>query len=225
MCVFFEVLACVRSRARLTHAPYPGKARRPPRPSSCAPRATVRFDRYIPTLVVSILAQNCVAKAESRAALVVRAARSRVRDERAAARDVAWQGPSFSVAALWFAQSFMLPTSEMLGDTFLPSSSECGNFNGGNKASYLDNQKDSMPSTIRELNGNRMQLNVQGQAEGAYHVTEHQKVFNRRDTTNYESYGNMTGNKHMPVSQESALNQHDNPYKESTVYNRFDYCM
>lgn len=100
---------------------------------------------------------------------------------------------------------------------------ECGNFNGGNKASYLDNQKDSMPSTIRELNGNRMQLNVQGQSDGAYHVTEHQKVFNRRDTTNYESYGNMTSNKHMSVSHESTLNQHDNPYKESTVYNRFQH--
>ena len=47
---------------------------------------------------------------------------------------------------------------------------ECGNFNGGNKASYLDNQRDSMPKTIRELNGNKMQLNVQGQGEGAYHM-------------------------------------------------------
>ena len=100
---------------------------------------------------------------------------------------------------------------------------ECGNFNGGNKATYLDNQRDSMPTTIRELNGNKMHLNVQGQAEGAYHVTEHQKVFNRRDTTNVANFGNMTGNKFMPSSQESALNQHDNPYKEATVYNRFEH--
>ena len=100
---------------------------------------------------------------------------------------------------------------------------ECGNFNGGNKASYLDNQRDSMPKTIRELNGNKMHLNVQGQGEGAYHVTEHQKVFNRRDTTNVASFGNMTGNKYMPSSHESALNQHDNPYKEATVYNRFEH--
>ena len=100
---------------------------------------------------------------------------------------------------------------------------ECGNFNGGNKASYLDNKRDSMPTTIRELNGNKMHLNVQSQGEGAYHVTEHQKVFNRRDTTNVANYGNMTGNKFMPSSQESSLNQHDNPYKESTMYNRFEH--
>ena len=121
--------------------------------------------------------------------------------------------------------SIMSPLLDVLRpsrkENVLTNLRECGNFNGGNKATYLDNQRNSMPATIRELNGDKMHLNVQGQGEGAYHVTEHQKVFNKRDTTNYESYGNMTGNAYMPASQESASNQHDNPYKESTVYNRF----
>ena len=102
---------------------------------------------------------------------------------------------------------------------------ETGNVNGAKKAPYLEKQDGAAPPTLREINGQKVHLNVQSQADGAYHVTEHQKVFNQRETTNVGNYGNVGGGVTglAPTSNESALNQHDNPYKEITTYNRFEH--
>jgi len=102
---------------------------------------------------------------------------------------------------------------------------ECGNINGVAPASYVDNQKDSCPKTIREINGSKFHMNIQGQGGDAYHVTEHQKVFNQRDKTNYSTFGNVGGSVQglAPASNDSAMNQRDNPYKEATTYNRFEH--
>ena len=102
---------------------------------------------------------------------------------------------------------------------------ECGNVNGVGPASYVDNQKDSCPKTLREINGSKFHMNIQGQGGDAYHVTEHQKVFNQREKTNYSSFGNVGGSQQglAPMSNNSAMNQRDNPYKEATTYNRFEH--
>lgn len=102
---------------------------------------------------------------------------------------------------------------------------ETGNVNGAKKAPYLEKQDGAAPPTLREINGQKVHLNVQSQADGAYHVTEHQKVFNQRETTNVGNYGNVGGGVTglAPTSNEAELNQHDNPYKEITTYNRFEH--
>ena len=102
---------------------------------------------------------------------------------------------------------------------------ECGNINGATPGSYIDNQKDSCPKTLRELNGSKFHMNIQGQGGDAYHVTEHQKVFNQREKTNYSSFGNVGGAQQglAPMSNDSAMNQRDNPYKESTTFSRFEH--
>ena len=102
---------------------------------------------------------------------------------------------------------------------------ECGNVNGIMPASYVDNQQGSCPKTLREINGDKIHMNVQGQGGNAYHVTEHQRVFNQREKTNYSTYGNVGGSVQglAPTSNDSVQNQRDNPYKEATTYNRFEH--
>ena len=102
---------------------------------------------------------------------------------------------------------------------------ESGNVNGAKKAPYLEKQDGAAPKTLREINGQKVHLNVQSQQDGAYHVTEHQKVFNQRETTNVGNYGNVGGGVTglAPSSTEATVNQRDNPYKEHTTYNRFEH--
>lgn len=102
---------------------------------------------------------------------------------------------------------------------------ESGNVNGANLGPYITKQDGAAPKTLREINGQKIHLNVQGQQDGAYHVTEHQRVFNQRETTNIVNMGNVSGSVQglAPTSSEAHYNQRDNPYKESTTYNRFEH--
>jgi hypothetical protein len=101
---------------------------------------------------------------------------------------------------------------------------ECGSVNGANKSVYVKEGFKAAP-TLREINGEKQHLNIQGQAGDAYQVTEHQRVFNQRETTNASNYGNVGGSVTglAASSQEAYGNQHDNPYKETTTYNRFEH--
>lgn len=102
---------------------------------------------------------------------------------------------------------------------------ESGNVNGASLGPYITKQDGAAPKTLREINGQKVHLNVQGQQDGAYHVTEHQRVFNQRDTTNVVNMGNISGSVQglAPTSSEAHYNQRDNPYKETTTYNRFEH--
>ena len=109
-------------------------------------------------------------------------------------------------------------------ETTLQNMRECGNVNGACKSTYIKEGM-AVADTLREMNGQKMHLNVQGQGGDAYNVTEHQRIFNQRETTNAANFGNVggsvTGLAH--VSNEAVSNQRDNPYKEATTYNRFEH--
>ena len=103
---------------------------------------------------------------------------------------------------------------------------ECGNVNGVQRGPNLDNQRDACPATIRELNGQKMHLNVQGQNSNGYTVAGTQSIFrNNREDTHVENMGNIGGGIQglAPASKDAYYSQRDNPYKETTTFSRMEH--
>ena len=105
---------------------------------------------------------------------------------------------------------------------------ECGSVNGVQRGPKLDNQRDACPPTIRELNQQKMHLNVQGQTQGgdAHKVTGGPgAIKDYRESVHVQNMGNFSGSAVglAAQSQVAYYNQNNNPYKEATTYNRFEH--
>ena len=88
--------------------------------------------------------------------------------------------------------------------------------------SYLSNQKE-MKITNRHMNPHSLNhYNVQGQGNGAYEVSEHVSVPNQRDDTSVYYVG-TSGNSQGLMTYDAAYNQTNNPFKETTTYNRIPH--
>ena len=80
-------------------------------------------------------------------------------------------------------------------------------------ATPIYNPGDRTRTTVREQTEKGSQhQNIQGQKDGGYKVTEHQKVHQERDTTNMQHIGAAVG-PDQAMSQYSAYNQRNNPNK------------
>ena len=80
-------------------------------------------------------------------------------------------------------------------------------------ANPIYNPGDRTRTTVREQTEKGSQhQNIQGQKDGGYKVTEHQKVHQERDTTNIQHIGSAVG-PDQSMSQYSAYNQRNNPNK------------
>jgi hypothetical protein len=80
-------------------------------------------------------------------------------------------------------------------------------------ANPVHNPGDRTRTTVREQTEKGAQhQNIQGQTDGGYKVSKHQKVQQERDTTNVQHIGNVAGQE-QAMSQQSVYNQRNNPNK------------
>ena len=118
---------------------------------------------------------------------------------------------------------FMKAAIAPLMDVLRPSKKEnvVGNINpSGNvqmsvKAPPVFNPADRAPTTIKETTVGKLDcnhLNIQGQVDGAYIVTEQQSVGQERDTTSCQYYGDGGNSTGVPLYN-AAYNQRNNVNK------------
>jgi hypothetical protein len=118
---------------------------------------------------------------------------------------------------------FMKAAIAPLMDVLRPSKKEnvVGNINpSGNvqmsvKAPPVFNPADRAPTTIKETTVGKLDcnhLNIQGQVDGAYTVTEQQSVGQERDTTSCQYYGDGGNSTGVPLYN-AAYNQRNNVNK------------
>ena len=117
----------------------------------------------------------------------------------------------------------MAPVMDILRPT--KKENVLGNINpSGNVQQHVSglpvyNPADRAPTTIRETTEGKLDmthLNVEGQADGAYTVTDQQSVEQQRDTTNCQYYGDGGNNNAGIALYNAAYNQRNNVNKAYT---------
>jgi hypothetical protein len=99
-----------------------------------------------------------------------------------------------------------------------------GDASGSERTPMVD-LNDTLPTTTKETTMFSPNTYVQNQAGDAYLVTQHQPVYNQRDTTNQSAMNGVggAGTKHGAKHYGAAYNQVNNESKEKSVVNRANH--
>ena len=84
----------------------------------------------------------------------------------------------------------------------------------------MNNPNDVTPTTIRETTLHSVDFNVNNQSSQQYINTYRPPEETNRQTTNYETYGNVGNNITGDMSYGAAYNQTNNGLKAQTIHNR-----
>ena len=87
-------------------------------------------------------------------------------------------------------------------------------------SSYILNPKDITNTTIKETTLYSPNFNIDNQKEGHYVDTHTPLETTQRESTNYETYGNVGNNYEGQMEYGSVYRQHNNDIKSQTIYNR-----
>ena len=95
-----------------------------------------------------------------------------------------------------------------------------GDASGSERTPMVD-LNDTLPTTTKETTMFSPNTYIQNQAGDAYLVTQHQPVYNQRDTTNQSAMNGVggAGTKHGAKHYGAAYNQVNNESKEKSVVN------
>ena len=88
------------------------------------------------------------------------------------------------------------------------------------EAGYVNNPNDVTPTTIRETTLHSVDFNVNNQSSQQYVNTYTAPEETNRQTTNYQTYGNVGNNITGDMSYGAAYNQTNNGLKAQTIHNR-----
>jgi len=88
------------------------------------------------------------------------------------------------------------------------------------ESNYVMNPNDVVPTTIKETTTHSVEFNVNNQSAQQYVNTYVAPQETNRQTTQYNSYGNIGNNYAGDMSYESAYRQHNNDIKSQTIINR-----
>ena len=88
------------------------------------------------------------------------------------------------------------------------------------ESNYVMNPNDVVPPTIKETTTHSVEFNVNNQSAQQYVNTYVPPAETNRQTSQYDSYGNVGNNYVGDMSYAAAYNQHNNDIKSQTIVNR-----
>lgn len=95
-----------------------------------------------------------------------------------------------------------------------------GNHSSAVESNYVLNPNDITPTTMKETTMYSPTFNVNNQSSQQYVDTHTSLEATQRDSSNYESYGNVGNNMAGDMDYGSAYRQHNNDIKSQTIHNR-----
>lgn len=95
-----------------------------------------------------------------------------------------------------------------------------GNAGTSVESNYVNNPNDVTPTTVKETTLHSVDFNINNQSSQQYVNTHTAPELTNRNTTNYNSYGNIGNNREGGMSYDAAYRQHNNDIKSQTIHNR-----
>lgn len=95
-----------------------------------------------------------------------------------------------------------------------------GNAGTSVESNYVNNPADVTPTTTKETTVHSVDFNINNQSSQQYVNTHSAPELTNRNTTNYNSYGNVGNNTEAGMSYDAAYRQHNNDIKSQTINNR-----